>query len=145
MPDRILIDQNVMLDVLLERMPHFTDSASVVELIAEDQVEGFLSGASIDTMAYLLATHHTSVRINGILRFVRLKFKIASITESIIDESLTAGWKDLEDSIVYHSAKSAGCAAVITRNVHDFKSKGKDGPVVLTPTEYLNLQSTRQF
>lgn len=143
MPDRILIDQNVMLDVLLERMPHFTDSALVVELIAEDQVEGFLSGASIDTMAYLLATHHTSARINGILRFVRLKFKIASITESIIDESLAAGWKDLEDSIVYHSAKSAGCTAVITRNVHDFKSKGKDGLLVLTPTDYLNFRANR--
>lgn len=144
MPDRLLIDQNVMLDVLLERTPHVKDSASVVELIAENQVEGFLSGASIDTMAYLLATHHTSVRINGILRFVRLKFKIASVTQAIIDEALSAGWKDLEDSIVYHSAKSAGCTAVITRNVKDFKSKEKDGPLVLTPIDYLNLRSTRQ-
>lgn len=143
MPDRLLIDQNVMLDVLLERMPHVTDSALVVELIAEDQVEGFLSGASIDTMAYLLATHHTSVRINGILRFVRLKFKITPITESIIDDSLAAGWKDVEDAIVYQSAKSADCTVVITRNVKDYKWKGTDGPLVMTPKDYLVLRSSQ--
>ncbi len=145
MPDRLLIDQNVMLDVLLERMPHFTESALVVELIAEDQVEGFVSGASVDTMAYLLSTHHTSARINGILRFVRLKFKIAPVTESIIDEALAAGWNDVEDSIVYQSAKSAGCTVVITRNVKDFKTKGSDGPLVMTPKEYLTLRSTQSL
>jgi predicted nucleic acid-binding protein len=145
MPDRLLIDQNVMLDVLLERMPHFTESALVVELIAEDHVEGFVSGASVDTMAYLLATHHTSARINGILRFVRLKFKIAPVTESIIDDSLAAGWNDVEDSIVYQSAKSAGCTVVITRNVKDFKTKGSDGPLVMTPKEYLTLRSTQSL
>lgn len=145
MPDRLLIDQNVMLDVLLERMPHVTESALVVELIAEDNVEGFISGASVDTMAYLLATHHTPARINGILRFVRLKFKIAPITESIIDDSLAAGWKDVEDAIVYQSAKSAGCTVVITRNVKDFKTKGSDGPLVMTPKEYLALRSTRSL
>lgn len=143
MPDRLLIDQNVMLDVLLERMPYYTESAYVVELIAEDQVEGFLSGASIDTMAYLLATHHTSARINGILRFMRLKFKIAPVTESIIDDALAAGWNDVEDAIVYQSAKAAGCTTIITRNVKDFKPKGADGPLVMTPKDYLSLRSTQ--
>lgn len=137
MHDSLLIDLNVMLDVLLERAPHVTTSANVFELIAENKVQGCLSGASIDTMAYLLSPHHTSARINGILRFVRLKFEITPVTQAIIDEALAADWADLEDAIVYHSAKSYGCAAIITRNVKDFRKKDSTDPMVLTPTEYL--------
>lgn len=139
MPDRILFDLNVMLDVLLERAPHVIDSAPLVHRVAKGEFEGMLSGASIDTMAYLMSGVHTPARINGIIRFVRLKFDIAPITQAIIDQALAAGWDDLEDAIVYYSGLAAGCTTLVTRNVKDFK-KGKDTEMVVrTPREFKSL------
>lgn len=136
MPDRILFDLNVILDVLLERAPHVIDSAPLVHRVAKGEFEGVLSGASIDTMAYLMSGVHTPARINGIIRFVRLKFDIAPITQAIIDQALAAGWDDLEDAIVYYSGLAAGCTTLVTRNVKDFK-KGKDTDMVVrTPREF---------
>lgn len=136
MPDRILFDLNVILDVLLERAPHVIDSAPLVHRVAKGEFEGVLSGASIDTMAYLMSGVHTPARINGIIRFVRLKFDIAPITQAIIDQALAAGWDDLEDAIVYYSGLAAGCTTLVTRNVKDFK-KGKDTEMVVrTPREF---------
>jgi predicted nucleic acid-binding protein len=139
MPERILFDLNVMLDVLLERAPHVIDSAPLVHRVAKGEFEGVLSGASIDTMAYLMSEVHTPARINGIIRFVRLKFDIAPITQSIIDEALAADWDDLEDAIVYYSGIAAGCTTLVTRNLKDFR-KGKDtNMVVCTPREFRSL------
>jgi predicted nucleic acid-binding protein len=136
MPERILFDLNVILDVLLERAPHVIDSAPLVHRVAKGEFEGVLSGASIDTMAYLMSGVHTPARINGIIRFVRLKFDIAPITQAIIDQALAAGWDDLEDAIVYYSGLAAGCTTLVTRNVKDFK-KGKDTEMVVrTPREF---------
>jgi hypothetical protein len=137
MPEKLLFDLNVMLDVLLERAPHVVDSAPLVHKVAKGEFEGVLSGASIDTMAYLMSDVHTPTRINGIIRFVRLKFEIAPVTQAIIDEALAAGWDDLEDAIVYYSGLSAGCTTLITRNVKDFK-KGKDPKMmVCTPRDFI--------
>jgi predicted nucleic acid-binding protein len=136
MPERILFDLNVMLDVLLERAPHVVDSAPLVHRVAKGEFEGVLSGASIDTMAYLMSEVHTPARINGIIRFVRLKFDIAPITQAIIDEALAADWDDLKDAIVYYSGIAAGCTTLVTRNLKDFR-KGKDTEMVVrTPREF---------
>jgi predicted nucleic acid-binding protein len=136
MPDRILFDLNVMLDVLLERAPHVIDSAPLVDRVAKGEFIGVLSGASIDTMAYLMSGVHTPARINGIIRFVRLKFDIAPISQAIIDQALSAGWDDLEDAIVYYSGLAAGCTTLVTRNVKDFR-KGIDSNLrVCTPREF---------
>lgn len=136
MPERILLDLNVMLDVLLERAPHVIDSAPLVHRVAKGEFEGMLSGASIDTMAYLMWDVHSTTRINGIIRFVRLKFDIAPITQSIIDQALAAGWDDLENAIVYYSGIAAGCTTLVTRNVKDFR-KGKEANIrVCTPRDF---------
>ena len=112
------------------------DSAPLVHRVAKGEFEGVLSGASIDTMAYLMSEVHTPARINGIIRFVRLKFDIAPITQAIIDEALAADWVDLEDAIVYYSGIAAGCTTLVTRNLKDFR-KGKDtNMVVCTPREF---------
>ena len=40
---RFLVDANILLDVLMNRQPHVTDSASIWKLCETGQAEGYIS------------------------------------------------------------------------------------------------------
>lgn len=50
---KVLFDTNVVLDVWLRREPFWHDSASVLALAEENNIEGLISPTSITTLHYL--------------------------------------------------------------------------------------------
>ena len=61
-------------------------------------------------------------------------FEVVPAGRDAMLRARTLGWDDFEDAVVAAAAESAGCDALVTRNVKDFR----DSPVpALTPEEYL--------
>ena len=64
--------------------------------------------------------------------------KIVALTEEIVNKSLAdKSITDFEDGIQFHSASTASCDCIITRNVRDFETV-RDRIVILTPEEVLS-------
>jgi len=53
----ILLDFNVLLDVLVQREPHYRPSADVWETVESGRAKGLLAAHSLTTLHYLLARH----------------------------------------------------------------------------------------
>ena len=119
---RVLYDTNVILDVLLQREPHFTASAKALDAAGQKKVEGFISGHAVATIAYLLQRQVGRDGTKSLLLHLLSNLKVAPVTDAGIRQALTGAFADLEDAICTAAAQEAGAAIIITRNVADFKS-----------------------
>ena len=51
---RFLVDANILLDVLMDRQPHVTDSASIWKLCETGQAEGYISSLTFANLIYIM-------------------------------------------------------------------------------------------
>ena len=137
---KVLIDLNVILDVLLKREPYHADAAAVLALAERRSIEGFICAASVDTLHFLLKRETAPADARGHLRTVLSILAVADLTADCVRAAFDSGWPDLEDAIVYESARHAGAEAVITRNQEDFR---RGDLLVLSPTELLALRQSQ--
>ena len=119
---RVLVDINVVLDVLLDREPHVTASAAVWAAIESGAVQGMLAAHTVTTIHHLVAKElgpREAKRTVGALLRV---FDVAAVDRATMREALDLSMGDFEDAVIAAAAQSAGCDAVITRDLKGFRS-----------------------
>jgi len=129
-----LIDTNVCLDAALQRAPFSVAAIEIIERSQLGEFSAMIAAHSFDTLFYFLRKDKNTNRAYYIINEFRSVFKVAPVTQQVIDDALNARWNDFEDAIHYQAAKAADCDAIITRNKKDFKDA--DLPV-LSPQEFL--------
>lgn len=138
MANKVLLDVNVCLDVLLKRLPHFDNAGRIFQAVEDGTITALVSVISFDTLFYLLRPSLGSLKAQKELLRLRKHIGVASIGTEIIDHALHAGWKDFEDALHYYSAESNHCDAIISRNKKDFP---EDASVpIYTPKEFIETQ-----
>ena len=135
MPERVLFDVNVILDVVENRQPHVSRSGPALQLAATGHVKGFIAASSVDTLAFLIRKNATSAQTHVVLEDLLRILEVAPVTGEIIRTALKARWSDPEDAIIYYAALEMGCTRIVTRNVRDFRT-GSD-PIEVIPPEML--------
>ncbi|OGW59682.1 MAG: nucleic-acid-binding protein, contains PIN domain protein [Nitrospirae bacterium RBG_16_64_22] len=120
---RILYDTNVILDVLLERQPHFGASAAALDAVGRGSVEGYVSAHAVTTIAYLLERRLGSARSRKALADLLSKMRVAPVTDAVIRQALNSRINDFEDAVCHAAAVEADVSMIVTRNAADF-SKG---------------------
>lgn len=136
MPDKVLFDVNVVLDVLENREPHIANSGPALRMAETGQIHGCISASSIDTLAFLIRRTTSSAMTNNILQDLISILDIVPVNGSIIRKALNARWNDPEDAILYYAAAEAGCKKIVTRNVRDFRTD-EDLVLVIPPEKLL--------
>lgn len=137
---RAIFDINVVLDVLLQREPHHFTSSKVLTLADRNEISGHFCAASVDNTLYVLERElEKSVARRAIHTLLDI-LRICPVNETTIRSALNLQWPDMEDAILYESARAAGLDTVITRDAKDFM-RGKLR--VLTPTEVIIQQKNR--
>jgi len=121
MSQRILVDINVLMDVLVQRQPYYVASAAAWEAVASREVVGWVSANSITTLYYLLrkSSGHTTA-MQGI-RLVHKLFSIAPVDAALIEKALNSPVNDLEDAVQYESALLVNATTIVTRDEHHFR------------------------
>jgi predicted nucleic acid-binding protein len=121
MPEKVLFDVNVILDVIENRAPHVAHSGPALKLAETGHIKGFITATSVDTLAFLIRRSCSKARTHTILIDLLSILDVAAVDGKIIREAIAAKWDDPEDAIVYFSARTAGCTTIVTRNKPDFK------------------------
>ena len=124
MPERVLFDLNVILDVIEARSPHLIHSGPALESAYQRNIQGVVSASSIDTLAFLLRRKLSVQRARGVIKDLLEFCEVAAVSEQTIHRALDLKMKDLEDAIVYQAAMDDGCECLVTRNLRDFPSSG---------------------
>lgn len=129
---KILIDLNIILDYLEDRVP-FADEAE--RILENEKNDLFVSAHMVTTAFYLMHTHGREIQ-DAAVDFILNTFTIVPCDKTILSSARTLGFADYEDAVVAAAAKKAKCAYIITRNKRDFANS----PVpALTPGEFLTI------
>jgi len=138
MKERIFLDTDVILDLVLERKPYCYDSQRILSLIERDEISGYTSALVLANCYYIISRNRNKATAVKVLAKLRSILTILSVTDKDIGESLSSGFKDFEDGVQYFIAVNNGVNTIITRNIADYKSVDM---MVFLPGDFLILRS----
>ena len=136
---RVLVDTNVILDLLLNRMPFAPSATKVVALIEESELKGYLCATTVTTLDYLLSRSLPKKESRNAVRRLMGLFEIAPVNRSVLDQALESSVTDFEDAVLEQSALLMSVDCIISRNLKDFK---KSMVRALDPSELLSTLKT---
>ena len=130
---RVLIDTNVILDFVLNRVPFADGATALFQHIEQQTFSAVVSASSVTDIFYLLQKE----KVNAIafLKDFLSGVDVLGVDKAIIMCALYSGWTDFEDAIQAQVAIENNIDAVITRNTKDYDKLKKTQ--VLTPTELM--------
>lgn len=133
----LFLDTNIIIDVLADRKPFSKAAAKIFDYAEKGKINLFISALSYTNIYYIIRKQCSHKEMLITLRNLEAITETIDLTRQIISKSLTADFKDFEDSVQYHTALSnKKITAIVTRNGKDFK---KSDLVILTPEEALGI------
>lgn len=117
---KVMFDTNVILDVLLERLPFAEPAAILLAQAERGQIQGFACATSITTIFYLarksLGAADARLQIADLLSIL----DIAPVTRAVLERAVQSDIDDFEDAVVAESARQVNAQVILTRNEKDF-------------------------
>lgn len=113
---RLLLDLNVFLDVLLDRLPDADVAAALWAAIERGEGQGMVPAHGVTTIFYILekANGATFAR-SGVEDLIRV-FSVAPVDDEVVRRALTLAWPDFEDAVCAAAAMASACDALVTRD-----------------------------
>ncbi|RPH89353.1 MAG: PIN domain-containing protein [Calditrichaeota bacterium] len=134
--NKIFIDADVILDLLLHREPFFSATAELFSLIEYKEVQAFTTPVVLANIYYISSkiANKKSAR-DYIIKLLSI-IRIASIDEKIMCLAANSTFKDFEDAIQYYAAQNESITFFVTRNKADYTVADI---TICTPDEYLQV------
>lgn len=131
---RLLFDTNIILDIALNREPHYNDSADVFKKIDNKSIFGFITATTITDIYYIAKKEKGHIKaIDFIANLIQI-VDVAGIDREIIVNSLTSQFLDFEDAIQSVASSFNNIDFIITRNIRDFSNSEIKA---VSPTDFL--------
>ena len=118
---KILLDTNIVLDVLMDRLPHSEAATELFSRVEDGTVIGYLCGTTITTVFSLAAKTVGTPRAQEEIRKLLQLFEVAPVNRHVLESALTLDFNDFEDAVIHEAACHVGADAIVTRNQKDFK------------------------
>ncbi len=131
---RVLLDTNVILDVLLNRVP-WVEAASVIwQAVDDNKITGYVMSCSLANINYIARRLTDNERASAAVRLCLDTFEICAVDQRTLIDAITLSGHDFEDDVQIACAMLYGLDAIITRDATGFQAAALP---VLTPDEFL--------
>lgn len=120
---KLLIDNNIVIDVFQDREPFSEYSTKILKLIESGDFEGFITANSITDIFYVLKRSIKDK--NKVYNYIKLLLEILTIIDlnsEDIFKALDSESNDFEDQLIAVCAYKESIDFIITRNKKDFKN-----------------------
>jgi predicted nucleic acid-binding protein len=117
----LYLDTNIVLDLLAERMPFYTEAAKLFSLADKKKIKLSISSLCLADAHYILSRQNPEIEVRKVLRKFKVLVNVLPLYDKITDLALNSDFKDFEDAIQYFTALEYDQDLIITRNQHDFK------------------------
>jgi len=131
----LYLDTNIVLDLLAERMPFYTEAAKLFSLADKKKLKLSISSLCLADAHYILSRQNPEIEVRKVLRKFKVLVNVLPLDNKITDLALNSDFKDFEDAIQYFTALEYDQDLIITRNQHDFKESKIP---VMTAGEFIN-------
>ena len=121
-PPKLLIDTNIILDALMNRVPWAKPAQDIILAVAGEKAEGFITASSFTDIHYLLRKHlrdkeQTKQAMLGLLAVMGVLDVNGMDCEKAFDLPMT----DYEDALNAYCAKRHKVDYIVTRDVRHFE------------------------
>lgn len=130
---KVIVDNDVILDVLLERKG-FEYSRNLLTYVEQKQVEAYTSPIIFSNSFYIISKLRNKKKAWSALKKIRLLFSVSKVTEKVIDLALASDFSDFEDAVQYYAALEQKVDYLVTRNKKDYVAPQIP---VITPQEFI--------
>jgi predicted nucleic acid-binding protein len=132
-----LVDTNILIDLLDERIPFNTAATAIFTACAEKKINGYIAAHSIPDIFYILRKDYSAADRKQMLLGLFKVVDVVGIDKPKLVTALTSeDFDDIEDCLQIECAKAAGVDFIITRDISDFAPSPI--PAVL-PEDFLKL------
>ena len=130
----VLFDTNIILDIALQRKPHYENATALFSCMSNGKIDGFITATTITDIYYITKkTLGSNTAFEFISDLVQV-FEIIGVDKEVILHAISADMKDFEDAIQVGAAALNGIEIITTRNKNDFKHSDL---TIYTPEELL--------
>jgi predicted nucleic acid-binding protein len=120
---KLLLDINVILDVVLSRIPWMGEAARLLTAVESGEADGYIAAHTLTTIHYYVAKHRGRVAaisfVTDLLRIVR----VVPVDGADFLQALVLGIDDFEDAVQTIAALQIGADYLVTRNARDFNEE----------------------
>lgn len=118
---KVLFDLDVVLDLLLDRLPFSEDAANLLSKAERGEITGYLCATAVTTLHYIarktLGERKARQEVRKLLTFL----EPVAVNRAVLESALEIRFRDFEDAVSHEAARQAGVECIVTRNVRDFK------------------------
>jgi predicted nucleic acid-binding protein len=132
---RVLLDTDVVLDVMLARVPFAQAAAQLLDLAERGRFEAYLSSITPINVFYVARKAKSIGDLKQALAQLLRNVRICPIDHSILTGALGSSITDYEDAVQHDAAHASQLDAIITRNLKDYQNATLP---IFTPTDFLN-------
>lgn len=132
----IFIDSDVILDVLTERKPFYSESRKLFDVIEKKLISAYTSTLIIANLHYIICKAKSKKTADTTIRKLITIIRIIPFKEDDIINSINSRFSDFEDGIQNYAAARNNMECLITRNVKDYKHANLP---VFSPEEILQI------
>lgn len=118
---KILLDTNIVLDLLMDRMPYSDAAVELFSKVEDGTVTGYLCGTTITTVYYLASKALGAARAQEEIKKLLTLFEVAPVNRLVLESALVVDFNDFEDAVIHEAACHAGADAIVTRNQKDYR------------------------
>ncbi|MFH1764166.1 MAG: PIN domain-containing protein [Gemmatimonadota bacterium] len=130
----ILLDADVLIDVALEREPHFHASAGLLNLLERQPRMSFVAWHTLSNFYYLVSPTRGRDDARKFLVDLTRFVSVAPADTEAFHFAAFLPLPDFEAALQVAAARACGASYIVTRNVKDFRAS----PIpALTPLEIL--------
>ena len=117
----LFVDTDIVLDLLTKREPFYAASAHLFSQAETGGVTLCVSSLTFANLFYILRKQFSAPHSHDVLKTFKQLVTVVAVDGTPIEQALNAGFTDFEGAIQYFSALSAGCSALITRNIRHYR------------------------
>lgn len=119
---KIMIDTNVILDHLLDRLPFSNYAGKIINLSEDGELTGVINASSATDIYYILRKFIGHERAIEVLNTLLLILDVSEVNKSDLLSAMEINMSDYEDALVACCAKRIKAEYIVTRNIKDFLS-----------------------
>ncbi len=131
---RILLDTNVVLNIALKRLPHYTAAARIIEASDFNRTHEFITASMATDIYYILRKLKGREFAITFLTDLISMVDVRQVDKRILLDALASQIVDFEDAVQNAAAVSGRIEIIVTRNKADF---GNSTLIVMTPEEFV--------
>jgi predicted nucleic acid-binding protein len=132
--NKVFLDSDVLLDLLLNREPFADEIAEIIEDSIAEKIKLCVSPISITNINYIIGKLENQKKADSQTKKILEIVKVENVGQAIVTKAANSKFKDFEDAVQNYCAEDAGHQIIITRNTKDYKESRLS---ILTPKEYL--------